>query len=196
MSQGETLSHCGQYRYFRGSRPKWARRQAIESHGRDRLHERLGGGGVDGCGRPLFIRRDHGRGSVFVAASSPGSESGAADPYPRASLDEHPSRYIPFRISGKVQTLVNRTDDGWAVMVVNNNGITKEPNRDALPVLDPGQTQVVVISFCCEVAEASDMASQQPLEVHRTATGREARIQSRLAPGDLKMVSIKSDLDY
>jgi hypothetical protein len=35
------------------------------------------------------------------------------------------ARFLPFRVDGEVRTLINRTRDGWAVMLVNNDGITK-----------------------------------------------------------------------
>jgi hypothetical protein len=78
-------------------------------------------------GRPLLIRRDVGRGHVFVSAANPGEDPKQEMPFPPQLLDALAAHFLPFQVMGKVQTLINRTPDGWALMIVNNNGITKDP---------------------------------------------------------------------
>jgi hypothetical protein len=52
---------------------------------------------------------------------------------------------IPIEVSGRVQTLYNRTSDGWIVTIINNEGITKT-FREA-PRIDPKAEKRVKIGY-------------------------------------------------
>ncbi len=65
-------------------------------------------------------------------------------------MDEGLSRavreaFVPVSVSADVELLLSRTDTGYVVGLVNNNGVTKEPTR--APVTDPAGTRACVIRF-------------------------------------------------
>jgi len=92
-----------------------------------------------------FTRIRHGRGAIVVLASSPAVGPTADRPMSRA-IEEAARELIPFRISGRLETLYNRTKDGWIVTLVNNLGVTK--TFFAPPRIDPTASQVVTVAYC------------------------------------------------
>jgi len=62
------------------------------------------------------------------------------------AIEEAARELIPFRISGRLETLYNRTKDGWIVTLVNNLGVTK--TFFAPPRIDPTASQVVTVAYC------------------------------------------------
>ncbi len=52
---------------------------------------------------------------------------------------------IPFDIQGKVETLYNRTPDGWILTLINNEGVSK--TFKDLPIIDKSKTQSVKITY-------------------------------------------------
>jgi len=51
---------------------------------------------------------------------------------------------LPLEVSGRVETIFNRTKDGWLVTLVNNEGVTKTFRET--PVVDPSVAQSVSIT--------------------------------------------------
>ena len=51
---------------------------------------------------------------------------------------------MPLQISGRLESLYNRTADGWIVTLVNNEGITKTYNEP--PRID-GVSQMVTVRY-------------------------------------------------
>lgn len=64
---------------------------------------------------------------VFVAARKPELTIDEELAFPNALLQSLAERFLPFQVEGAVETLINRTPAGWAVMVVNNQGFYKPP---------------------------------------------------------------------
>ena len=83
----------------------------------------------------------HGRGKVVVYA-----EQGDGDERPVASVVESlRAALVPFHVAGTVESLFNRTRDGWLVTCINNEGIVKAP-REA-PTIDPSGAQSVTLRY-------------------------------------------------
>jgi hypothetical protein len=144
--------------------------------------------GSDGAAR--LIRRDVGKGCVFVSRPAPPADGRAQEAFPEELLAELAARHLPIRIDGDVQTLVNRTRAGWAVMVVNNKGITKELHVDREPAIDPSARQRVGISFRGKPAAASDLMDGSPLPLTSTGAGDEHGLRFELQPGEIRLLSI------
>src|SRR6266403_646844 len=51
---------------------------------------------------------------------------------------------VPLEVTGRVETIFNRTKDGWLVTLVNNEGVTKTFRET--PVVDPSAEQSVSIT--------------------------------------------------
>lgn len=146
---------------------------------------------VSGDGAARLIRRDIGKGCVLVATETPQPDHGASLAFPDQLLAECADRYLPFRIEGDVQTLVNRTGAGWAVMVVNNKGIRKDPHVDRGPVIDPAATQLVTISCRTPVAAVSEVVEGDPIRMEPAAGGEGQILRFPLPPGELRLVMIE-----
>ena len=92
---------------------------------------------------------------------------------------------IPFEVSGRVETLYNRTEDGWVITVLNNEGVTKtflEP-----PVIDPNAVQTVTIQWRGgeEVRSAVlwGVDADQELDLSRMCLS--------VPPGEVRIVSLR-----
>ena len=98
----------------------------------------------------MSVRR--GRGTVVVYREDGPASAGALAKLLAKVRDE----LVPLRVSGRFESLYNRTADGWIVTLVNNEGITKtynEPPRvDAAPsmaaVRYTGRGRVRTASLC------------------------------------------------
>lgn len=143
---------------------------------------------ADGAAR--LIRRDVGKGCVFVSSRTPQADRAIEMAFPDAFLVELAATYLPVTVEGDVQTLVNRTKNGWAVMVVNNKGIAKDLHVDAKPFVDDAAGARVRISYRGEPATASDLIDGRALQMERTGFGNEQILRFDLPPGELRLVAI------
>ena len=143
----------------------------------------------DGSAR--LIRRDIGNGSVLVSRATSGPDRHQAMAVPDEFLASLARKYLPFRIEGDVQTLINRTKDGWLLMVVNNQGITKELHVDQKPVVDPSATRRVGISFQGKAAMVSELIYADRLRVEGTGASTEHGIGFDLPPGEIRLIKIQ-----
>ncbi len=91
---------------------------------------------------------------------------------------------IPIEVSGRVQTLYNRTPDGWVITIVNNEGITKT-FREA-PRIDPKAEKHITIRYTGrgKVARADlwGVDSDTPL--------LPTNIRIAVPPGDVRIVKL------
>jgi len=142
-------------------------------------------------GNVRLIRRDIGKGSVWVSSRNPEPHRHQEMAFPDELLVSLARRYLPFRIEGEVQSLINRTKDGWALMLVNNKGITKELHVDQKPVIDSSATQRVVISFRGERSKVSELIYADRLQIESTGADNEQRIRFDLPPGEIRLIRIE-----
>ena len=142
-------------------------------------------------GSPRLIRRDIGKGCVLVASGAPQTDRDPAPAVPDELLAALADRFLPLRIEGDVQTLVNRTPNGWMLMVVNNNGITKEPHRDHGPVVDPAATRRVGIAWRGGVSAAAELIDGGPIRMERPGGDAGRILRFELPPGEIRLISIE-----
>ncbi|MFM7205252.1 MAG: hypothetical protein ACKO4T_01080 [Planctomycetaceae bacterium] len=137
-------------------------------------------------GQARVIRRDVGRGCLMVCRAEGGS--GSPDTaFPELLLVELAERCLPFRVRGDVQTLVNRTPDGWAVMIVNNKGITKDLHVDRPPAIDASSAQPVEIVFRGRPAAVTDIVTGESIPAGLDGMA----IRFILPPGELRIVAVE-----
>lgn len=141
-------------------------------------------------GDARLIRRDIGQGCVLVSSRKPEPDLDQEMAFPNELLVCLAEQYLPFRIEGDVQTLINRTKDGWALMIVNNKGITKELHVDQRPVIDASATQRVGISFQGQLANVSELIYDDKMRIESTGAGNEQRIRFDLPPGEIRLIKI------
>jgi hypothetical protein len=138
-----------------------------------------------GASRPGYARVRLGRGAVVVYREDGPTGAGALAKLLIQVRDE----LVPLQISGRFESLYNRTADGWIVTLVNNEGITKtynEPPRiDGIPetatIRYNGPGRVVAAWLCTpEGDEPLD-----PTAIHLAIPSGEVRVvRLTLAPGN------------
>ena len=99
-------------------------------------------------------------------------------------LDHLTRPLYPVKVTGDVETLYNRLDDGtWLVTVLNNRGVTK-PQHGILPT-DGRQSQTVTITAPYDVTPTPDVLTNTPIDWQaRTAT-------LTIPPGAARLIPIR-----
>jgi len=143
------------------------------------------------AGKALLIRRDIGKGSVLVSSRNPEPHRNQEMAFPNELLVSLAKKYLPLKIESDVETLINRTKDGWALMIVNNKGITKELHVDQKPVIDSSATQHVSISFQGKRAQVSELIYGRKLRIETADAGAGQRIRFDLPPGEICLIKIQ-----
>jgi hypothetical protein len=92
---------------------------------------------LPGPGGTNYLRLQRGRGTVVICP-----EGGVAGGAMGKALAQLRDELVPLRITGKVESLYNRTADGWLITLVNNEGITKTYNEP--PRVDPDPQMAAV----------------------------------------------------
>jgi len=84
-------------------------------------------------GDPLLVWRRQGRGVLILSATEHWlDEREQLLPHVPAILELLAGAFLPLRASPDVQMLLNRTENGWVVGLINNNGVTKTPTEPAV----------------------------------------------------------------
>jgi hypothetical protein len=90
------------------------------------------------------------------------------------------------RLNGEVMYQVNRTRDGWLVMLINNLGVDK--TQSGVARVDRSQAVSVVLSTSLKVAAAKEYTQPQDLAV--SAQNGVSSIALRIHPGDVQVVGL------
>jgi hypothetical protein len=97
------------------------------------------------------------------------------------------SDVVPVAVTGDAQHLINRTDRGWVVTLINNNGVFKP--QQGLAQVDRAASVEVEISLKGKgIAQAREWTSDQPLAV--AGTGNQSSVKIRVPPGDVKIIEL------
>ncbi len=132
---------------------------------------------------PEYTRYRLGRGVVVVYA-----ESGTGEARPLFKiLANVRNELVPFRISGKIESLFNRTADGWIVTLVNNEGITKAFKDKSQ--IDVNTTQMVTVIYTGRGRVRS--ATLLGLETDETLNPSDICIT--LPPGEVRVLQVVTD---
>ena len=129
--------------------------------------------------RTEVLRAKYGKGAVAVyAPERPELLQGL--------LEQARRELIPIHVSGNVESLYNRTKNGWLVTLVNNEGITKAFREP--PKIDPAAEQTVTVTWRgkSKLASASlwGVESDQALDV--------SNISVRIPPGEVRVVALEN----
>ena len=128
----------------------------------------------------------HGEGEVFVLDSSKPEHPTAERPLAKA-LAAITRDLIPFTVSGRVEALFNRTETGWLITVVNNEGITKTFREP--PVINAAAEQAVTV-------EGRGRQKVNHAVLWGVDTDQEldpAHITFRVPPGEVRVVCLSVD---
>jgi hypothetical protein len=144
---------------------------------------------------PLIVRHAVGKGAVLVTLVPRmlGQDERAhpALPYLMNGLTD---RLLPLEVRrsdgsalrGELMYQVNRTRDGYLILLVNNRGVDKTQNGVAR--VDRRKFVDVVVRTRLNVKSAKEQTGPQELNITRSKDGQEVRI--RVHPGDVQVVAL------
>jgi hypothetical protein len=138
-----------------------------------------------GNGTPVLAWHRMGRGLVITSGTDHWiDERNQLLPVVGALLEPLSSAFLPVQPSADVEMLLNMTETGWIVGLINNDGITKVPTRP--PVTDVRKTRDCVLRFR-DRAPLQFISRLGEFQWNRQADG----IQTTLAPGAVAVVELK-----
>jgi hypothetical protein len=93
----------------------------------------------------------------------------------------------PVRVTGDVQRLVNRTERGWLVTLINNRGVYKP--QQGLAQVDRNASVEVTLSLRGQsIRQAREWTLDTTLQTGRS--GDETTVKINIPPGDVKIVEL------
>jgi len=142
-------------------------------------------------GDPLVTVNRVGRGSViFVALPDLLGEDERITPFAAHLLAHLFADATPVKVSGDVEYLLNRNNDGWLVTLINNNGVNKP--QQGMAQVDRKQVVTAGITWRGEsISAARDWISEKSLEVKKDNGA--GRVSVTLAPGAIAIVELRTE---
>ncbi|MGA9997654.1 MAG: hypothetical protein WBP93_19725, partial [Pyrinomonadaceae bacterium] len=136
----------------------------------EKLETRAGGAKVlieTTAGDPLVTVNQFGKGRViFCALADLLGEDERLTPFAAHALAHLFADATPVRVDGDVEYLINRTERGWVVTLINNKGVYK-PQQGMAQVDRDAKALVSVNLRAKTIKEAREWTSDKPLEVTR-----------------------------
>ena len=74
-------------------------------------------------------------------------------------------QYLPVKITGGIEYMINRTKDGWIIGLINNDGVTKD--RMGPVMLDPSRKKVITVYPKQKIRLASEWCMEQKLDIYQ-----------------------------
>jgi hypothetical protein len=94
--------------------------------------------------------------------------------------------YLPVTVSGEIQFLVNRIQNGWVIGLVNNDGVTKE--RMTPVKLDPSKKKSVEITL-----RHGRIKSVREWCLEKDLNAENQSFHVEVPPGEVRIVEIQTD---
>jgi hypothetical protein len=139
-------------------------------------------------GDPLVTVNQVGRGKlVFVALPDLLGEDERMTPFAAHLLAHLCADATPVQVRGEAQYLVNRTERGWVVTLINNKGVSKP--QQGLAQVDRSQSVEVRLSLRGRgIEQAREWTDDKPLNV--TREGGQTSVSLNIAPGGVSIVEL------
>jgi hypothetical protein len=135
-------------------------------------------------GGPIVTVNKVGKGSVvFVAAPDLLGEDERMTPFAAHLLAHVFADAAPLKVKGDVEYLINRTENGWVVTLLNNNGVLKP--QQGMAQVDRSAYVTATITLPSQIKKAIEWTSDTVL----TTNGETLRVQ--IPPGGLAIVEIQ-----
>jgi hypothetical protein len=139
-----------------------------------------------GNGDPVVTVNKVGKGSVvFSALPNLLGEDERVTPFAAHMLAHVFADATPVQVRGDVEYLINRTNSGWIVTLLNNNGVYK--TQQGMAQVDRNAYVSVSINLRGEkIQSARDWISDAPVKLDAD------RVSLRLAPGGVAVVELRT----
>jgi hypothetical protein len=138
-------------------------------------------------GDPLVTVNKIGKGSVvFAAVSDLLGEDERMTPFAAHMLAHVFTDATPIKVSGDVEYLINRNENGWVVTLINNNGVFKP--QQGMAQVDRRAYVTATISLTGKPIQAvSDWTNEKELKVNSEQNG----VTVSIAPGDISIIELQ-----
>ncbi|HKR01330.1 MAG TPA: hypothetical protein VJT09_11695 [Pyrinomonadaceae bacterium] len=137
---------------------------------------------------PLVTVNKVGQGSViFVALPDLLGEDERLTPFAAHLLAHLSSDATPVRVRGEVEYLINRTERGWVVTLINGKGVLK-PQQGMAQVDRSASAEVTLTLRGKGIEQAREWIDDRPLDISR-ANG-EGSVKLTIAPGSVNIVEL------
>jgi hypothetical protein len=165
----------------------------VDLHGQIFRYERLELNGATTVvaspnGDPLVTMNKVGKGTViFCAVPDLLGEDERMTPVAAHMLAHVFADATPVKVTGDVEHLINRTDNGWVVTLLNNNGVFKP--QQGLAQVDRSAYVTASISLRGQsIASAVDWITDKPI----TPPSASQPIRVNIAPGGIAVIEIQT----
>lgn len=141
----------------------------------------------DGKNNPLVTINDYGKGKV-IAGLPPYLLDDKNQLLPLfASLMKEISRQaLPVAVEGSVEYLENKTENGWLITLINNNGVYKK--ADQPPEIKPEEASTITMTYGKTPNKIIERLAGSPVDWKMEKS--ECKIKVALPPGEVKVIEI------
>lgn len=139
-------------------------------------------------GDPVVTINKRGKGSViFSALPDLLGEDERVTPFAAHMLAHVFADATPVKVTGDVEYLINRTDNGWIVTFLNNNGVLKP--QQGLAQVDRSAYVTATVSLKGQsIVSAVDWITDKPLTLPRSSEP----ISISIAPGGIAVIELRT----
>jgi hypothetical protein len=139
-------------------------------------------------GEPLVTTNKVGRGKlVFVTLPDLLGEDERLPPFVAHLVAHLSADATPVEVRGEVQHLVNRTERGWVVTLINNKGVLK-PQQGMAQVDRSASVEVKLSLRGKGIEQAREWIGDRPLDISRE--GGQSIVKLNIAPGSIGIVEL------
>jgi hypothetical protein len=137
---------------------------------------------------PLVTVNKVGQGSVvFVALPDLLGEDERLTPFAAHLLAHLGNDATPVRVRGEVEYLVNRTERGWVVTLINNRGVLK-PQQGLAQIDRSASVQVTVSLLGKGIEQAREWTEDRRLDISKE--NGQSTVKLNIAPGSIAIVEL------
>jgi hypothetical protein len=140
-------------------------------------------------GDPLVTVNKVGKGSVvFCALPDLLGEDERLTPFAAHMLAHVFADVTPVKVSGDVEYVINRTDSGWVITLINNNGVFK-PQQGLAQVDRDAYVNATINLGRQKVQSANEWIADKPLDLQMLNGMQIVKVQ--IAPGAIAIVELR-----
>ena len=141
----------------------------------------------DGKGNPLLTVNNYGKGKVILTLPDYLLDGKNKILPLFSSLMKTISREaVPVTVDGSIEYLENKTENGWVITLINNNGVYKK--ADSPPVIKPEEASKVTLNYHGSPAKVREWLDGSP--VNWSQKDGKCTVNVTVPPGGVKVIEI------